>query len=73
MKKYLWFLLACMVCACTRNYPDGESQYLDFNPDGVRFTIADSTWHADSLGNHRAIVEVDGNTLSSTIDAVQVT
>lgn len=73
MKKYLFILLFCIFYACAENFPDGECQYMDFSPDDILFTIADSTWNVDSLGSHRAIVTVDGIIRSGTIDAVQVT
>ncbi len=58
MKKYLFIILFCISYACTKNLPDGESQYQDFSPDGIPFTIADSAWNVDMVGNHRAVVMV---------------
>jgi len=59
-----------MLIACAGKSLDGESQFMVFAPDGIPFTIADSIWNADSLGNHRAIVKVDG---SGILHAVKVT
>ena len=69
---YSIIAFSCMMCACTGNFPDGDSQYRDFSPDGIPFTIADSTWNIDMLGNHRAVIKVDGAGASKTPDAVKV-
>ncbi|MCO5240830.1 MAG: DUF6067 family protein [Chitinophagaceae bacterium] len=37
---------------------DGKSQFKPFKPDTAPYVIADSLWNVDSLGNHRAIVNV---------------
>lgn len=47
---------------------DGESQYSIFSPDGIPFTIADSSWNVDGLGNHRAIVSIE----NASLEAVKV-
>lgn len=73
MKKYLLIIFLSILYACTANFPDGESQYMDFSPDDITFTIADSLWNVDSLGNHRAIIAVENNiTHSTTINGVKV-
>ncbi len=59
--KYLliiWFG-CCMLYGCSTQAPDGESQYREFAPDGIPFTVTDSVWKVDMRGNHRAIVTVD--------------
>jgi len=58
MKRYLFPTLFCLLMACTEKWPDGESQYRSFAPDGIPFTVADSAWNVDMLGSHRAIVSV---------------
>ena len=72
MRCFAMIAFSCMMYACAGNFSDGESQYLDFAPDGVPFTVADSAWNIDMLGNHRAVVKVDGAG-SGTPDAVRVT
>lgn len=47
---------------------DGNSQYESFVADSIPFTIADTSWNADMLGNHRAVVHVN----QSDDDAVLV-
>ncbi|WP_270090821.1 glycoside hydrolase domain-containing protein [Sphingobacterium sp. SYP-B4668] len=39
---------------------DGESQYAAFSPDGIPFVVSEKPWDVDSLGNHRAVVRIDG-------------
>ncbi|MDR3229203.1 MAG: DUF6067 family protein [Puniceicoccales bacterium] len=39
-------------------YPDGDSQYEPFAPDGVPFVVASKLWDVDMRGNHRAVVRV---------------
>ncbi len=58
--QYLLFPLLCILFGCFGHRPDGESQYRDFAPDGIPFTVADSAWNVDSVGNHRAVVQVTG-------------
>ena len=65
--------LTAVNCLYAADFPDGESQYRDFAPDGVPFTIVDSAWEVDMLGNHRAVVKVDAEASSGTADAVKVT
>lgn len=72
MKYYLLFFSFYLFFACTEKFPDGESQYIDFVSDGISFTIADSAWDFDSLGNHRALVTVGDIIQAGTVDAVQV-
>ena len=56
-------LVAAVLSGCSNNdgkdYPDGESRYETFAPDGIPFSVADSTWKIDMRGNHRAIVNVE--------------
>src|SRR5690554_4035093 len=73
MKKYLSIIVVCIFCACAKNFPDGECQYMDFIPDDIPFTIADSVWNVDSFGSQRAIVTIDATIHSENINAVQVT
>ncbi len=65
LKSLSWLLSLLVVLPafvqCSRqtfSKPDGQSQYKSFAPDGTPFTVADSLWNVDSLGNHRAIVSV---------------
>ncbi|MBX3242442.1 MAG: hypothetical protein KIT80_04830 [Chitinophagaceae bacterium] len=37
---------------------DGKTQFELFKPDTAPYVVADSLWNVDSLGNHRAIVNV---------------
>ena len=70
MRKYLIVIFFCTLYACAEKFPDGESQYQDFSPDGIPFTVSDSAWNVDMLGNHRAIVAVEQ---SGASNAVRVT
>ena len=38
----------------------GRSKYETYSPDGVPFCIADEAWKVDGLGNHRAVVRLQG-------------
>ena len=63
MKKILFHAAVIfLLTGCSAGYPDGESQYQPFAPDGVPFVIADSAWNVDGFGNHRAVVSVDDAT-----------
>ena len=55
----LFALLASGCSQPSESYPDGESRYESFAPDGIPFVIADSTWTIDKRGNHRAVVTVE--------------
>ena len=52
--------LLCLA-GCGEAYPDENSRYEAFTPDGIPFTVADSTWAIDLRGNHRAVVTVAEN------------
>ena len=55
-------VFALLAPGCSQSYesyPDGESRYESFAPDGIPFVIADSTWTIDKRGNHRAVVTVE--------------
>lgn len=54
-------LLCCSACRSSVVFPDGESAYLPYSPDGIPFVVADSAWAADMLGNHRAVVSVSSH------------
>lgn len=66
VRAVIIFLSATMINGCkstkssvhseTINYPDGESQYQPYAPDGIPFVIAKLPWKADMQGNHRATV-----------------
>ena len=73
MKRYFIIVFSCLLYVCAANVPDGESQYRNFAPDGIPFTIADPAWNVDNLGNHRAVVTVDAAVPSGAPNAVKVT
>lgn len=50
--------LCCVCCSGSAGFPDGESRYQTFSPDGVPVRITDNPWEMDQHGNHRAVVEV---------------
>lgn len=57
MKYFSSLFLLCVIVACTKeSFPDGESRYQSFSPDGIEFRVADSVWNEDLRGNHRAVV-----------------
>ena len=59
MKKVYFLLMIGLMYAChSVQYPDGESAYQSFAPDGIPFTVAPEAWSVDGLGNHRAVVSV---------------
>lgn len=61
MKKTFFFAaLSTLLLGCggLEQYPDGQSINQSFAPDGIPFTFVADDWAADSLGNHRAVVEV---------------
>lgn len=59
MKKTFLLLATGLLCAChSVQYPDGESAYQSFAPDGIPFTVASEAWQVDGVGNHRAVVSV---------------
>ncbi len=63
MKKILLLLAAALAlvpagCSGVGNYPDGDSRYETFAPDGIPFKVADTLWTIDQRGNHRAVVTV---------------
>ncbi len=60
-RVFLFIFLSFLVvagCQSNASYPDGESRYESFAPDGIPFVVADSTWAIDQRGNHRAVVSV---------------
>ena len=59
MKRIYFIAISVILYACAGNYPDGESQFQPFAPDGIPFTIADSAWNVNMAGSQRAVVEVD--------------
>ncbi len=63
MKKIIWaVVLLVMNVNPIWAQPQGNDQYQTYSPDGIPFRVANQDWNPDSLGNHRAIVEVAGNT-----------
>ncbi len=62
MKKHLFAAVLLLLGACATApsgiFPDGESQYEPFAPDGIPFTVAARSWDFDSLGSQRAVVRV---------------
>lgn len=50
--------LVSVGCSGVGNYPDGDSRYETFAPDGIPFKVADTLWTIDQRGNHRAVVKV---------------
>jgi hypothetical protein len=67
MKKYFLLILVVIGCACTANYPDGESKYQAFAPDGIPFVVADSAWDVDGAGYHRVVITVSGETAGKAV------
>ena len=63
----LLILLAC--CHSMDQFPNGDSQYQSFAPDGIPFVISDMEWKADMQGNHRAVVTVSRDQAGKTIVA----
>ena len=47
-------------CSGAGSYPDGNSRYESFAPDGIPFKVTDTPWDIDQRGNHRAVVSVKG-------------
>ena len=47
-------------CSGAGSYPDGDSRYESFAPDGIPFKVTDTPWAIDQRGNHRAVVSVKG-------------
>jgi hypothetical protein len=71
IKKYLLILFAALLYGCSSaDFPDNESKYQAFAPDGIPFVVLDSAWNVDMTGNHRAVVSVADGT---TGNAVRVT
>ena len=56
-------VMAVLLTACSGGgaYPDGESRYQTFAPDGIPFKVAETQWKADQRGHHRAVVTVEEN------------
>ena len=49
----------CLAGCCTnKGYPDGDSRYEAFSPDGIPFKVTENPWTIDLRGNHRAVVTV---------------
>ena len=63
MKRFSTLLLAltAFVACSTPTLITEDDLYREYAPDGVPFVVADSMWAADGYGNHRAIVEVEGD------------
>ena len=55
---FLWSFTCLSACHSSGDYPDGNSAYLPYAPDGIPFIVADSAWSVNLKGNHRAIVHV---------------
>ncbi len=54
-------------CSGSGNYPDGDSRYESFAPDGIPFKVADSQWKVDMRGHHRAVVKVEDGTAEGVV------
>ena len=39
----------------------GKDLFASYAPDGIPFVVSDSLWTVDGFGNHRAVVQVKGN------------
>lgn len=62
------FAIACCVCCSgSVNYPDGDSRYQPFSPDGVSFSVCDNPWEVDLRGNHRAVVNVEDAAVEAVV------
>lgn len=68
MKRFFPFALLMMVALKLSAY-DADSQYVTYVPDDVPFGVADGSWVADGLGNHRALVRVAGATDTKAVRA----
>jgi hypothetical protein len=75
-KKYIFLTIVSIfliILGCSEDkanfagFPNGESQYQDFSPDGIPFVVADSSWNVDSVGNHRAVVSVKDATQNAVV------
>ena len=69
-KGILPVLAAIAIAGCagrTAGYPDGESRYAEFAPDGIPFRVADSSWTIDMRGNHRAVVCVEDTSAGAVL------
>ena len=51
-------ILCLAGCVKEKGYPDGNSRYEAFAPDGIPFKVADTQWKVDQRGHHRAVVTV---------------
>ena len=49
------------------NFPDGQSQYQAFAPDGIPFIVANDSWNVENVGNHRAVVSVPDSTQTAVV------
>jgi hypothetical protein len=58
MKNYLLLISVLVMLGCSKNIPNGESQFEAFAPDGIPFVVADSSFLPDRKGNHRAVVKI---------------
>ena len=63
MKRFSVLILALVgFVACSQQGGLTEQDlYKSYAPDGIPFVVADSMWQADGYGNHRAVVEVEGD------------
>ena len=64
LKRLFWMIpvltLALAGCSGSGEYPDGDSRYEAFAPDGIPFKVTGTPWTIDQRGNHRAVVTVSG-------------
>ena len=54
-------------CSGSGFYPDGDSRYETFAPDGIPFMVATDQWKVDLRGHHRAVVKVTDGTAEGVV------
>ena len=60
LKPYFFIVsLFALVSCVSYNYPNEDSLYESYAPDGIPFVVSDSLWEAHMFGNHRAVVTVN--------------
>ena len=61
LKSYFFIapLFALISCVSDNNYPNEDSLYASYAPDGIPFVVSDSLWEANMFGNHRAVINVN--------------
>ena len=70
MKKYLLLISVLGIMGCSKNIPDGKSQFDAFAPDGIPFVVADSAFLPDGKGNHRAVVRVSNPDQNAVVASI---